>query len=277
MVTFPYPNEGFRICYAQSSIRRGNSSPCKAIIPMSTDEIEYVRTNIQPERKFGMAKMRVIVTGAAGYIASQMLPAFRERYELVLVDVCRTRTGTANRVDGVVKADLIDPDRSGYEALFQDVDAVVHLGYRRRSGEAIDHFFHEKENVEMAYNVLRTSYDAGAGRVAMASSNHAADWYEHALIHRRKMEVLDPYALPLSDNFYGWAKATYEHMGFRLRLRLPRLPGPRGPRVPYLGADAWAAHGRGHGQDRSPEGAEARQIRGCAGQLQERLGGVHQP
>ena len=167
-----------------------------------------------------MAKMRVLVTGAAGYIASQMLPTFRERYDLVLVDVTDTdRDG--NSVEGVVKANLIDPDRSGYEALFQDVDAVVHLGYRRRSGEAIDHFFHEKENVEMAYNVLRTSYDSGVGRVAMASSNHAADWYEHALIHRRKMEVLDPYALPLSDNFYGWAKATYEHMGFVFACGFP--------------------------------------------------------
>jgi hypothetical protein len=48
----------------------------------------------------------------------------------------------------------------------------------------------------------------------MASSNQAANWYEHALIHQRAMEVLDPYTLPLSDNFYGWAKATYEHMGF---------------------------------------------------------------
>jgi hypothetical protein len=27
------------------------------------------------------------MTGAAGYIASQMLPTFRERYDLVLVDV----------------------------------------------------------------------------------------------------------------------------------------------------------------------------------------------
>jgi hypothetical protein len=66
----------------------------------------------------------------------------------------------------------------------------------------------------MAYNVFRTAYDAGVERVVMASSNHAADWYEHALIHQRQMEVLDPYTLPLSDNFYGWAKATYEHMGF---------------------------------------------------------------
>jgi hypothetical protein len=96
------------------------------------------------------------------------------------------------------------------------VDAVVHLGYKRRSGQnPLDHFFDEKCNVEMAYNVLRTAYDTGVKRVVMASSNHAADWYEHALNHRqRALEVVDPYMLPLSDNFYGWAKATYEHMGF---------------------------------------------------------------
>ena len=58
----------------------------------------------------------MLVTGAAGYIASQMLPTFRERYDLVLVDVTDTdRDG--NSVEGVVKANLIDPDRSGYEAL----------------------------------------------------------------------------------------------------------------------------------------------------------------
>jgi NAD+ dependent glucose-6-phosphate dehydrogenase len=78
----------------------------------------------------------------------------------------------------------------------------------------MDHFFDEKQNVEMAYNVLRTAYEVGVKRVIMASSNHAADWYEHALIHQHAMEVLDPYTLPLSDNFYGWAKATYEHIGF---------------------------------------------------------------
>ena len=78
----------------------------------------------------------------------------------------------------------------------------------------MNHFFDENENVAMAYNVLRSAYDAGVPRLAIASSNHAADWYEHNLIHTRKMESLDPYRLPLSDNFYGWAKATYEHLGF---------------------------------------------------------------
>jgi NAD+ dependent glucose-6-phosphate dehydrogenase len=162
-----------------------------------------------------MAPTKVLMTGAAGYIASQLLPTFRARYELRLLDVTQTnRQGEA--VQDVVVLDLIDPDRSKYAQYFEGVDAVVHLGYKRRTGQnPLDHFFDEKHNVEMAYNVFRTAYDAGVKRVVMASSNHAADWYEHALIHhQRAMEVVDPYMLPLSDNFYGWAKATYEHMGF---------------------------------------------------------------
>jgi len=161
-----------------------------------------------------MAKKRVLMTGAAGYVAAQMLPTLRARYDLVLVDVTgKTRRG--DELADVTVVDLIDPDRSRYATLFEGIDAVVHLGYKRRQGaNPMDHFFDEKQNVEMAYNVFRTAYDAGVERVVMASSNHAADWYEHALIHRRGMEVVDPYALPLSDNFYGWAKATYEHMGF---------------------------------------------------------------
>ena len=157
---------------------------------------------------------KVLLTGAAGYIADQILPTFMEGYETVLVDVNDTNR-RGEKVDDILIQDLIGPDRDAYSALFEGVDAVVHLGYKRRSGDnPLEHFFIEKENVEMAYNVFRTAYDAGVSRVVMASSNHAADWYEHNLIHARKMESLDPYRLPLSDNFYGWAKATYEHMGF---------------------------------------------------------------
>ncbi len=157
---------------------------------------------------------KVLLTGAAGYIADQLLPTFRERYETTLVDVTDTNR-RGERIEGIVVQDLIDPDREKYASLFEGVDAVVHLGYKRRSGDnPLDHFFDEKENVEMAYNIFRSAYDAGAARVVMASSNHAADWYEHNSIHTRRMESLDPYRLPLSDNFYGWAKATYEHMGF---------------------------------------------------------------
>ena len=72
--------------------------------------------------------------------------------------------------------------------------------------------------------------------MVIASSNHAADWYEHALVHERDMEMLDPYKLPLSDNFYGWSKATYEHLGFlfacgtfgrKLEVVMVRIGAPR--------------------------------------------------
>ncbi len=160
-----------------------------------------------------MAKKKVLMTGAAGYIASQMLPTFRERYDLVMLDVSETDRG-GNSVEGVQVADLIDDDRSKYAYHFEGVDAVVHLGYRGRSGELIDHYYFERQNVAMAYNVLRCAFDAGVERVVMASSNHAADWYEHMLIHSGEKSIVEPYELPLSDNFYGWAKAAYEHMGF---------------------------------------------------------------
>jgi hypothetical protein len=160
-----------------------------------------------------MTGKKVLLTGATGYIADQILPMFRENYDLTLVDV-RKENRRGEPVDGVQIHDLIDPDRAKYAHLFEGTDAVVHLGHKRRSGSPLDHFFDEKQNVEMAYNVFRSAYDAGVPRVVMASSNHAADWYEHNLIHTRQMEVVDPYMLPLSDNFYGWAKATYEHMGF---------------------------------------------------------------
>ena len=163
-----------------------------------------------------MPKRKVLLTGATGYVASQLVPALREEYDLTLIDV-RAEDGAGNPVDDVVICDLSDPDLSQYSQHFQDIDTVIHLGYKGpmlSSASPVDDFYEEQTNVVMAYNVYRAAYDAGVRRVVVASSNHAADWYEHALIHERKLENLDPYQLPLSDNFYGWAKATYEHMGF---------------------------------------------------------------
>jgi len=186
-----------------------------------------------------MTDHKVLLTGATGYIASQLLPAFRERYGMTLLDV-KERDRGGNQVPDVVAADLSDPNRESYSQHFQGVDTVVHLGYRRPHGEPLDDFYDENANVAMAYNVFRTAYDAGARRVVIASSNHAADWYEHALIHQRDMEMLDPHELPLSDNFYGWSKATYEHLGFlfacgsygrKLDVVMVRIGAPREIRV----------------------------------------------
>jgi hypothetical protein len=182
-----------------------------------------------------MPNRKVLLTGASGYIASQMLPAFQDQYDMGLIDVSNSdREG--RRVPGVAIVDLVDPDLSKYSDHFQGVDTVVHLGYKRRNGSPLDDYYDEQSNVGMAYNVYRAAYESGVKRVVLASSNHAADWYEHALIHNRDLEMLDPYRLSLSDNFYGWAKATYEHLGFlfasgsfgrKLEVVLVRIGAPR--------------------------------------------------
>lgn len=65
----------------------------------------------------------------------------------------------------------------------------------------------------MAFNVLRLAMEEGVRRVVITSSNHAADWHETKL-HDGRLDMVGPETYPLSDNFYGWAKATSEHLGF---------------------------------------------------------------
>ena len=203
-----------------------------------------------------MEKAVVLLTGACGYIASQLRDVFRDRYELRMIDVQSKDRGGAE-IPGVEIADLVDTDRSRYAHLFNGADAVVHLGYRRsRRPEEIDRFDAECDNVRMANNVYRAAFDAGVRRVVMASSNHAADWYEHALIHNRNKEMVSTDEVPLSDNFYGWAKAAYELLGFpyasgifgrKLQVVQVRIGAPR--EVPGSAYEATASqqHAGGSG------------------------------
>lgn len=163
-----------------------------------------------------MAKKRVLITGASGYVAAQMLPTLRERYDCRLIDV-RDVDRTGNPVGGIEIADLSQPDLDALRPYFRDIDAVVHLGYVRplpgENSYSKDSFFSELKTVEMAHTVYQLSLEEDVQRVVVASSNHAADWYE-GLIHAKKKDVVDPWERAISDNFYGWAKEAYEHLGF---------------------------------------------------------------
>ena len=103
-------------------------------------------------------KKKILITGAAGYIASQILPTFREKYDLVLRDIS-TKDRQGNIVEGVEIADFIDEDRTKYSHLFEGLDGIIHLGHKARNGNPLDHYFSERENVQMVYNILRTAYD----------------------------------------------------------------------------------------------------------------------
>jgi hypothetical protein len=174
----------------------------------------------------------VLVTGATGYIAGQLVPAFRERYDLRLIDV-RDTNRDGEKVPDVEIVDLENEDRSALEQRFTGVDTVVHCGYIRPRP---DHAYgDERRNVDLMQRVFDIALATGVRRVVAASTNQAAKWYEHPWHAGRRDRVhTEEFSRP--ESFYGWAKAAYESLGFvyacgslgrKLEVILLRIVAPR--------------------------------------------------
>ena len=190
-----------------------------------------------------MSKLRVVVTGATGYVVQRMWSELTERYDVVPLDV-RTTDGAGNEVPGVGLCDLAGNDRDAYRHHFANADAVIHCAFTAPPGmdagrvmeDSEAKFRAEHTNVGIAYNVYQTALEEGVRRVVVASSNHAADYYER-LIWADRWDVVTPEMAPYSDNFYGWAKVAYEQLGFvyatgqvgqrALEMVQLRIGGPR--------------------------------------------------
>ena len=193
-----------------------------------------------------MARKRVLITGAAGYLSRQLLPVFRERYDLLLLDRRKPHD-----IDDIIEVDLVNPDIDTYREHFKGVDAIVHNTRSTRPGVNtgaprqwlkdrplgdLEGYYVERDSLDMAYHVFRLAQEEGVTRVVTASSNHATDWYESKL-HDGRMDSCDHTTYPLSDNFYGWAKISYEALGFlyatgkvggrKLEVVQLRIGGPR--------------------------------------------------
>jgi hypothetical protein len=197
-----------------------------------------------------VAKRRVVLTGAAGYVAQRMFTDLSARWDLVPIDVRKT-TRAGKAVPGIVVADLTQRNRNAYRRHFKGADAVIHCGYVRAPGldattwqdNSEAKFWAEHANVALAYNVYRTALEAGVRRVVVCSSNHAADYYER-LIWAGKMEMVTPEMPHRSDNWYGWAKAAYELLGFvfatgkvegrKLEVVQWRIGGPRDDDIDHV-------------------------------------------
>jgi hypothetical protein len=207
------------------------------------------------------AKLRVLLTGATGYIAGQLLPAFRQRYDLALLDV-RGENSSGDRVEGVEVVDLLGDDGPALERLFSDAEVVVHTGHNKPGGEDPRSLFDGvRRNVDMMQRVYQLALECGVRRVVAASTNQAAKWYERPYFAGLRDRV-GPEDYPRPDNFYGWAKAAYESLGFlyacgslgrKLEVVQLRIVVPR-----EIDADDFA--------DKPPE----RYVRELAGYISER-------
>src|SRR4028119_1205745 len=160
-----------------------------------------------------MPKLRVLLTGATGYIAGQLLSVFRDRYDLRLIDN-RRENGAGQPVDGVEVLDLLSASSTELESIFTGVDVVVHSAYYRPDGsDPQSQYEGERRNIDMMQRVYQMALDHGVRRVVAASTNQAAKWYEQPYFAGLRDRV-SPEDYPRPDNFYGWAKAAYESLGF---------------------------------------------------------------
>jgi hypothetical protein len=160
-----------------------------------------------------MSKPTVLLTGATGYIAGLLLPALRERDDLRLTDV-RRENRAGEPVEGVVVADLLGAEPSALAALVGGVDTIVHCGRQQPAAkDPQSQYDGERLNVDMMQRVYQLALDHGVRRVVAASTNQAAKWYEQPYYAGLRDRV-DPEDYPRPDNFYGWAKAAYETLGF---------------------------------------------------------------
>jgi uronate dehydrogenase len=143
---------------------------------------------------------RILLTGAAGRIATAVRPVLRElAAEVVLTD--RAGVDALEPGERFARADLADP--SPWEALAAGCDAIVHLGAVPDEA-AFDVL--AGPNLHGAFHVYEAARRAGVRRVVVASSGRTTGFY-------RVGERLDGDATPRPDGLYGATKAFLEALG----------------------------------------------------------------
>ncbi|MAU24242.1 MAG: hypothetical protein CL706_02385 [Chloroflexi bacterium] len=175
---------------------------------------------------------KILITGANGYVASRIIPHLEKKYELTLVDIEFNKKFNSK----IIKMNLSDSSVEDIEKIVKGHQSVIHLAYIRPDHERnskntnneLNSFDQENRNVIMANKIYKAALTQNIDRVVVASSNHAADWYEHHEIHEKKLDLVNTNMIPYSDNFYGWAKASYE------LLSLPYASGKFGRKIEFV-------------------------------------------
>lgn len=141
----------------------------------------------------------ILLTGAAGGVASMIRPLLRAHYRLRLSD----RKPITDLADGEesAPADLADP--AALRRAVDGVDGIVHLG-----GHPLETDWDtiRTANIDGTYNIFEAARLEGVRRIVFASSNHAMGFYPRA-------ETIPVEATVRPDSRYGLSKAFGEALG----------------------------------------------------------------
>ena len=150
-----------------------------------------------------MPTQTIVITGGAGRIGGYLRSRMRRPDRVLrLVDIVPvTDPGEGEEV---MTGDLTD--RDVVRRAVVGADAVVHLaGIPSESPwpEAL------RVNVDGTQAVLDAAVEAGVDRVVLASSNHAAGFWERPADGSALPDTVEP----RPDTYYGWTKAAIESLG----------------------------------------------------------------
>ncbi len=143
------------------------------------------------------SRLRVLLTGAGGRIGPHILPTFRDRFELRLLDRC-----SIPGHEPTILADLSDPDvlRNAME----DIDVVVHLAATSDEAPFVEQLV--PNNVVGLFHILDSARLAGVRRVVFASTVQAVGFYPAGT-------TVQGSDVPRPVTLYGCTKALGETMG----------------------------------------------------------------
>jgi uronate dehydrogenase len=139
----------------------------------------------------------VLLTGAAGDVATRLRPMLQQRYARLILTDRREVTDLAPNEE--FRAAVLD-DADALARAVEGAEGVVHLG--GQSLEA-DWSAIEPANIGGFHTLMRAAHAAGARRLVFASSNHAVGMYPR----NRRITVGDPVR---PDGLYGLSKAFGE-------------------------------------------------------------------
>jgi nucleoside-diphosphate-sugar epimerase len=141
-------------------------------------------------------KLRVLVTGPGGRIGPHLLPLFRERFTLRLLD-----KSPLDGPDESIVADL--SDQSVLEDAMKDIDAVLHLAATSDEAPFLEELV--PNNVEGVYRVFEAARISGVNRVVFASTVQTCGFNAPGTI-----EAAD---IPHPVSMYGATKLFGEALG----------------------------------------------------------------
>lgn len=142
---------------------------------------------------------RIVITGAAGGVATSLRPLLRPHYRLRLSD----RRPVADLVEGEEQAPASLDDMAALRAVVAGSDGIVHLG-----GHPLESDWETilASNIIGVHNLFEAARLEGVKRVVFASSNHAMGFYP-------KAETIPVDRTVRPDSRYGLSKAFGEAMG----------------------------------------------------------------